>query len=239
MACFVPHGKSDLFIEWVMSGGFRKANWPLSIPQLDTAGVFLGEHWWSPSSGQQVEEEGEQPLEWSFPQGSDPCTAQLPIASHSTTVSDYDCSVGARLEDVYLPSRALAQGCQLVWSGMDAEYVDTDSNVVAFDPSGHEPGPGALLVRADTLEQYLFDNELELCWAITGEKQTIGTTGQPYGWTELRGAYVYRNGIPNGKSSVEHRPSTDGLGVPEEDADGGGVEVVDGVADLGAVGDDG
>ena len=29
------------------------------------------------------------------------------------------------------------------------------------------------------------------------------------------------------------------LGVPEEDADGGGVEVVDGVADLGAVGDDG
>ena len=30
-----------------------------------------------------------------------------------------------------------------------------------------------------------------------------------------------------------------GLGVPEEDADGGGVEVVDGVADLGAVGDDG
>ena len=75
---------------------------------------------------------------------------------------------------------------------------------MAFDPSAHEPGPNALLLRLDLLETYLSENDLELCWAVTGEKQSMGTTGQPYGWLQFHGAYVLRGGKPEGRSDWFH-----------------------------------
>ena len=88
--------------------------------------------------------------------------------------------------------------------------MDTESRTAAFDPSTHEPGPVALLIRSDILQKYLSDHDLELCWAITGEKQTIGSVGQLYGWLELRGVFVYRDGTPDGRTSANYKsPSPD------------------------------
>ena len=205
MACLVPKGMSDRFIGWVMSGGFRESNWQLSVPQLNGSGVFLGEHCWSPASDQQAEEESEEPLEWRFPPESEPSPAQLLVATHSLCGNGYDCSVGFDAVEVHLPGRAIAEGCQLTWNGVGVDYVDTDSEVAAFDPSVHEPGPGALLIRSDILEKYLSDHDLELCWAIIGEKQTTGSVGQPYGWIEMQGAFSYRDGTPDGMTSAEYK----------------------------------
>ena len=210
MACLVPKGMSDQLVDWVMSGGFRQSNWQMSVPQLNGSGVFLGEHCWSPASDQQAEEQNEEPLEWRFPPESDPCPAQLPVATHSMSGNGYDCSVGFDAVEVCLPSRAIAERCQLTWNGVGVDYVDTDSELAAFDPSVHEPGPGALLIRSDILEKYLSDHDLELCWAIIGEKQTTGSVGQPYGWIEVQGAFSYRDGTPDGRTSAEYKqPSHD------------------------------
>ena len=210
MACLVPKGMSDRFMDWVMSGGFRESNWQLSVPRLNGSGVFLGEHCWSPASDQQAEEQDEEPLEWRFPPESDPCPAQLPVATHSTSANGYDCSVGFDVIEVCLPDRAIAEGCKLAWNGVGVDYVDTESKLAALDPSVHEPGPGALLIRSDILEKYLSDQDLELCWAIIGEKQTIGSVGQPYGWTEVQGAFSYRDGTPNGRTSAEYKQPSHG-----------------------------
>ena len=216
MACLVPKGMSDRFMGWVMSGGFRESNWQLSVPQLNGSGVFLGEHCWSPASDQQAEEQDEEPLEWRFPPESDPCPAQLPVATHSMSGNSYDCSVGLDAVEVCLPGRAIAEGCQLKWNGVGVDYVDTDSELAAFDPSLHEPGPGALLIRSDILEKYLSDHDLELCWAIIGEKQTIGSVGQPYGWVEVQGAFSYRDGTLDGGTRAEYKPPSHGMSASME-----------------------
>ena len=95
-------------------------------------------------------------------------------------------------------------GCRLTWTGVGADYVDASSEMAAFDPSAHQPGPNALLLRLDLLERYLSEHNLEMCWAVTGEKQSTGTFGQPYGWLQFQGAYVLRNGNPIGKSKWLH-----------------------------------
>ena len=96
----------------------------------------------------------------------------------------------------------------LTWTGVGADYVDASSKMAAFDPSAHHLGPNALLLRLDLLERYLSEHDLEMCWAVTGEKQSVGTFGQPYGWLQFQGAYALRNGNPVGKSKWLHnRPS--------------------------------
>ena len=213
MACLVPKGMSDRFIDWVMSGEFSESNWQLSVPQLNASGVFLGEHGWSPASDQQAEERSGEPIEWRFPPSSDPYPAQLPVTTHSTSGNGYDCSVGVDAKQVCLPGRAIAEGCHMTWNGVGGDFVDRNSEVVAFDPSVHELGPGALLIRSDILEKYLSDHDLELCWAITGGKQAIGTFGQPYGWLQLQGAFAYRDGTLDGRTNAEYKQPSPNMPV--------------------------
>ena len=211
MAFLVPKGSSDRFIEWTMSGGFRGVQWQMSVPRLDSSGVFVGEHCWSVASAQQVEEQDAEPLEWTYPPDANPFPALNPVVSHSTSVNGYDCSVEPGEVELCLPSHTVMEGCQLSWTGLGVDHVDRDSQLAAFDPSAHEHGPCALLIRSDVLEEYLFDRGLELCWVIGGEKQAIGSFGQPYGRLELQGAFAYRDGAPDGRSGAEYR----GRAVPE------------------------
>ena len=206
MAFLVPEGASDRFIEWVMSEEFQDSHWPISVPQLDTYGVFLGEHCWSPASAEQVAEQEAEPLEWRFPADADPVRALIPVVTHSGSGNGYDCSVGPESIELCLPSRAVVEGCGISWSGQMADFVDDGSRLVAYDPSARELGPGAMLIRSDVLEGYLSAHRLELCWVVAGEKMTIGTIGQPYGWLKLRAAYAYRSGEPVGREYSEFKP---------------------------------
>ena len=141
MAFLVPEGTSDRFIEWVMSEEFRDSHWPISVPQLDTYGVFLGEHCWSPASAEQVAEQEAEPLEWRFPADADPVRALIPVLTHSGSGNGYDCSVGPESIELCLPSRAVVEGCGISWSGQMADFVDGGSRLVAYDPSARELGP--------------------------------------------------------------------------------------------------
>ena len=143
--------------------------------------------------------------EWCYPPGSEPNIAYTLTATHSTSGSEYDCSAHDDTSGAfYLPDHRFVLGCRLHWTGHAADYSDSCRELAAYDPSAHEDGPSALLIRADIFEKYLSENGLELCWVVTGEKQTMGTTGQPYGWLQFHGAYVYRDGQPVGKAGSNY-----------------------------------
>ena len=209
MAFMVPQGKADDFVEWVLSGEYAKDHWVGSVPDFSGSGsAFLGEYAWGPAFEEIVNSIPINEHEWRYPPDSEPTTAYGLAADCSTAGSEYDCSVDEdTAPTLRLPSHLFVRGCQLTWTGVGADYVDANSRMAAFDPSAHELGPNALLLRLDLLEQFLSDNDLELCWAITGEKQSTGTHGQPYGWLHFQGAYVLRGGEPEGQWNWLYHPS--------------------------------
>ena len=210
IAFLLPQGKADDFVEWVTTGEYSKEHWPLAIPDLGGgSSAFLGEYAWAPAFSQLTNSGRLNEHEWCHPPGSQSTTAYGLAAHCSTAGSEYDCSVDEdAISTLYIPSHLVVGGCRLTWTGDGADYVDASSRIAAFDPSAREPGPNALLLRLDLLERYLSEHNLEMCWAVTGEKQSVGTFGQPYGWLQFQGAYVLRDGNPVGKSKwVHNRPS--------------------------------
>ena len=209
VAFLVPEGSSDQFTRWVLSGQYWEGDGQMGISDFDDAdGIFFGEYGWSPGFQRATDGQPLGAIEWCFPTGSDPASAYRVAASCSSTANGYDCSTD---EDVgpsyYLPSYSIIRDCTLSWTGIAADYVDERTKIAALDPSAHGPGPSALLLRSDILDRYLIEHKLELCWAIIGEKQTIGTTGQPYGWLKFQGAYVYRDGTTIGKTNDHFVPN--------------------------------
>lgn len=210
IAFMVPQGEADDFLEWVLSGKYSKENWPLSIPDFGGSySAFLGEYAWSPAFDHMTSSARLNEHEWRHTLGSEPTIAYGLAAHCSTAGSEYDCSAAEdAISTLYLPSHLVVQGCRLTWTGVGADYVDSSSRVAAYDPSAHEPGPNALLLRLDLIQRYLADHEMEMCWAVNGEKQSMGTHGQPYGWLQFHGAYVLRDGNPVGESKWVHNPPT-------------------------------
>ena len=209
VAFLVPRGSSDQFTQWVLSGQYWEGDGQMGIGDFnDAENIFFGEYGWSPGFQRATDGQPIGTIEWCFPTGSDPTSAHRVASSCSTTANGYDCSTN---EDVgpsyYLPSYSIVRDCNLTWTGIAADHVDERTKIAAFDPSAHEPGSGALLLRSDILDRYLIEHELDLCWAIIGEKQTIGTTGQPYGWLKFQGAYVYRDGTAIGKTNDHFVPN--------------------------------
>ena len=215
VACLVPEDMAREFMDWVMSDQFTKNNWQLSVPRIDGSGVFLGEHCWSPASVQQ-EEEGTGSIEWRISPESETYAVQIPVVTHSMSGNGYDCSIEADEVEVHLPSRTIVDECELIWSGIGGDYLSRNAEVVAFDPSMHESGPGTLLIRSDILEKYLSDHNQDLCWVVTGEKQTIGTLGQPYGWVESRGVFLYEDRKVRGRSRARYRRTSVDTEIPAE-----------------------
>ena len=205
----VARGSTDNFTEWVLSGQYWEGDGQMGIGDFnDAENIFFGEYGWSPAFQRMTDGQPLGTMQWCFPAGSGPAFADRVATSCSTTADGYDCSTdGAVGPSYYLPSDSIVRDRNLGWTGIAADYVDEDSQIAAFDPSAHEPGPGALLLRSDILDRYISEHDLELCWAIIGEKQTIGTTGQPYGWLKFQGAYVYRDGTAIGKTNDHFVPN--------------------------------
>lgn len=111
----------------------------------------------------------------------------------------FDCS----LDESYtlrLPASELVNGLGIRWSGDDADYLDTAGQLAAFDPTAHDKGPTALLLREDLLKDFLAREGLTLCWTVLGEKHVIGAGHLPKYQLSLRmtGAYILDDNGPDG-----------------------------------------
>ena len=176
----------------------------------DVYGLLLGEYGWAPAfnyfNGTYY-----AGAEWLK---SERCPVALrPITSqyHAGTGS-FDCSVDESYS-LRLPHHELVDRLGLRWSGRGADYLDPQGQLAALDPTAHEDGPTALLLREDLLRDYLSQNDLALCWTILGEKRVLGGMSRSistyYGSLRISGAYQYTDHGPRGFIRFRHDPPHD------------------------------
>ncbi|MHC4333064.1 MAG: hypothetical protein ACYSUP_00240 [Planctomycetota bacterium] len=85
----------------------------------------------------------------------------------------YDCSIEEGFR-ICIPSQEIVQKMNLNWVGYGGHWFDAKGNLIAFDPSVHEEGPGCMLTRKDSLLKYLNENGYDVIWAIIGAKRMLG-----------------------------------------------------------------
>ena len=183
---------------FIRAGDFEKAI-ECNMPSPgDPLGIFLGEFGWSPA--------------YKYSDAAVDLHADLHLSkfvrpatrSYSSGMYDFDCSMDHTL-NLELPHNNFIDRLGLKWFGRGADYLDQGGNLAAFDPTVHEEGPTALLLREDVLRRYLAEEELVLCWQIVGEKLIIGDkpTSAYQGSLEISGFYRYTNYGPVGELAYQ------------------------------------
>jgi hypothetical protein len=208
---FVRKADAASFFRWA-KGQHYMGRW---MPEpYDVHGIALGEFFWSPwfrawSSDAE--------LGWTRGDFDRvPYELLVPSLGFLHEASGFDCSLDESFS-ISLPAPDLVRGLGLSWGGIEGRYVDASGELVAFDPSVHEPGPRALLVRTESILRYLSENGLELFWTVLGEKQMIGGgyDSSHLGWLEVDGVYrLSAKGIVGGLRA-EHRLSGRGSRRPK------------------------
>ena len=209
------------FMAWAETVDF----WGRWMPEPPVGYAFyVGEYGWSPAF-RHLHPDYLGGGDWVKPQPRDgeECPVLIQPASF-TSLSEsggFDCSI----EEGYslgLPHWDYIDHLGLRWSGTGVDYVDENGELAAFDPTVHSDGPSALLLREESLKEYLKDKGLALCWTIIGEKWGVGgdTGAEHRGYATMSGAYSYmgsklegflhyRNKSPDGTDGNDLEELTD------------------------------
>lgn len=131
--------------------------------------VFLGEYGWSPSSEYFFRYEDIE-KGWIRPERDVPVPLRFAAVTYNAEANNYDCSIDETIS-VELPNRHILEQTGMRWNGGDGEFVNTDAEILAFDPSAIETGPSSLLIREDVLSEYLASEKLSLVWVVQGRKE--------------------------------------------------------------------
>ena len=201
-AYFVRAEDVDVLMGWANKVDFWN-RWMPDPPNAYLYYMFLGEYGWAPafrySDRQFYSDHGSEDGVWIRPKKGAPACVQPASFEYRVESGVYDCSV----TDDYalrLPHHRFLSSLELRWSGHAADYLDREGNLAAFDPTAHEDGPSALLVREDLLLKYLRKEGLALWWTILGEKWVVGSMADHkyHGSLKLSGAYRYTDQGPEG-----------------------------------------
>jgi len=133
----------------------------------------------------------------------------LPLSeTYIAEAGTFDCSI----DEGYLinvPIKQLFDGIEMHWAGVEGSFLDKNNQLVAFDPSVQQSGPGALLVCRDAFLRFLKQNDYEIVWTILGERRVIGGGFDPHyfqGLTVISGAYRLVDEKIVGDLSTSFRP---------------------------------
>ncbi len=159
---------AEVFIEWAKEieiwGQF-------GFDDPSVGAMFLGEYGWSPVfeyyQRPYFAEEG-----WRKPHDC-PVEVRQMVVEYLSETGTHDCSIDESFK-LRLPISDLLNGLDLRWAGTGADFIDSFSTLIAYDPTAHESGPDALLVREDALRDYLAKNGLTVCWTVLYEKRAHG-----------------------------------------------------------------
>jgi hypothetical protein len=203
----MPRRRIDYWIRGFIvrkSDSKRLRNWVDEYKLQDTIvpedinmySTFMGEMFWSPA------------YYYHRPKLSSSTSSEVePIAPDDRYLweSDvYDCSVTENI-DICTPSKWLVDHLGLFWQGTEGEYHSRGGQLVVFDPSVRNPGPGALLVNRDILRACLEDEGCELFWIINGEKNIFGR-GDYKGRLRAEGVYGVDGEEVTGSLNYEFLP---------------------------------
>ncbi|MBI1814243.1 MAG: ATP-binding protein [Deltaproteobacteria bacterium] len=181
--------------------------------------MFLGEYGWSAAFRY-----FQQPYfgddGWIQPSHGCPVSVRPAAFEYLREGNGFDCSVDESYT-LRLPASELVTGLGLRWSANGADYLDVTGRLAAFDPTAHADGPSALLLRRDSLTEFLAREELAICWAVLGEKRVLGPGLDPAYYARLRisGTYMLSDKGPvgflkralDGRETERHETSSNPL----------------------------
>ena len=157
--------------------------------------MFLGEHGWAPAAIHfQKPCYGDDG--WTQPSHGCPVKVRTIALDYLSEANGFDCSIDESFT-LRLPIGDLVTGLGIRWSGFGADFVDAAGRVVAQDPGVHADGPTALLLREDSLRDFLGREKLGICWVVLGEKRVLSPgfgTGPRHPVLRMSGGYVLSEG---------------------------------------------
>jgi predicted ATPase len=186
-AYLIRSSEASEFMRWAETVDFW-GRWMPDAP--DSHRMFLGEYGWSPAfehfQRPYCEDDG-----WVRPEQGCPVQVRSIAFQYLQEGSGFDCSVDKGFS-IHLPVVDLIKSMQLHWTGNGGDFSDSAGALVAFDPTVHEKGPSALLIREDSLREALQRLGFTICWTALGEKRILeagfGSHSQPS--LRLSGAYI-------------------------------------------------
>ena len=198
---FVKEGDAEAFAEWSKTSENSRLTNPGT---LDLFGVFIGEYGWAPAF-EYFDESGDGDNESVPFETSDWQGFALPACqTYHAGISSFDCSAEDGM-NLSLPHHDFVCRLGLKWDGVACAFVDDEGKLAAYDPTAHEGGPTAFLLREDLVKEYLAGQGLALCWVIVGEKWIIGERSNPefHGRLKISGVYRHTDQGPDGQLSFQ------------------------------------
>lgn len=129
---------------------------------------FLGEFFWSPSSNSfRNQYEGGQL--WQELYGE---RGGKKIGEVSVTALEYLWEKETEgSKSIMIPNEYLYNILELQPTEINAEFINSENKIIAFDPSYNDPNISALVVNKNALLQKLKEHGLNIFWTVLGEKQ--------------------------------------------------------------------
>jgi hypothetical protein len=182
---------SDKLFEWAKKQNFM-GRW---MPERGSGGseLFLGEFYWSPA----FHFFNTSYYHRNFWINSDFSTHSLPVDVALTTDSYYresgrDCSIGSSVS-IIIPTQRISESFQLSWRGKEGQWFNKNDVLIAMDPSMINGGPKSFLIKKQHMKQFLEQNELDIIWAMLGEKRKIGGDYKFLNRLTLNGVFRMKN----------------------------------------------
>ena len=157
--------------------------------------TFLGELYWDES----ILHRAYFDPNWIMPNGS---SRSVPVRSLVSTykyplqASEYDHSSIPEIT-WRLPNSLLLEKMDLICKG-DGTFVNSNGDIVAYDPSTDSANASVLLIRKEEFVKFLLENSYGIVWRWIGEKTTPGGSmafGERWnGKLEISGSYKTANG---------------------------------------------
>lgn len=188
----ICEGDRDLFLEWASGVDFW-GRWMPEPPEVTQ--MFLGEHGWAPAS-RYFEQSYFDDSGWMRPRQDCPIEVNTIARKYLREKGGADCSLDDGIS-LHLPNPDLVTGLGARWAATGADFVNPEGQVVIQDPTAHEEGPTALLLREESLQNYLARNGLAVGWMVIGEKRVLTRglgDGPNYPSLRISGAYVFDGG---------------------------------------------
>lgn len=166
--------------------------------------VFLGEFHWAPAYVYHNTPYYGQPG-WTRGHRNETPGEILPTSNlYMGEGNSLDCSIKDTIH-IYVPCGWLADMMQLRWVGAEGRYINKAGDLIAFDPSVNEAGPGALLMNKDRLLEFLHQSGYDMIWTVLGEKDVVGGRDYPREWKGrliINGEYRFQDGQIRGTTGT-------------------------------------
>lgn len=168
---FVRDGYLVEFIDWLSKQELRELRLPENSDQYQ---IFSREYYWSPAYRFFDNPYYGRSL-WEDIYEDNDSGAVLGEVMVTTERHNWESAINREEQSSYLAPRELMYNkMQLKYSNNIGKWLNSDGEVVCFDPSVNSGGDNSLLVRKDVLLRFLAENNLKMFWTCLGEKQIRG-----------------------------------------------------------------